>query len=219
MLSINRNLIILFLISFASFSSFLSCKADEKIENDAKKYANKLINSLIEDLFNEKISNKKKDKISHIIANNFDLKWNSNVVLGRNKKTFNDNQLNDYYKLYEEFFINSSVLVLIETTKEQNGQVPKIDIYRVGIINDQELTVEIKLSTKIKEIELSARIIASNNKDISEFKIRNLVIEGIDSVISRRKEFDQQINNYGVEKFLENLRSKVFEINNKLSEV
>ena len=111
-------------------------------------------------------------------------------TLGKHRKNLNDNQKNEFKKIFREYFLKSFSTRLVEYKEA------KIVVISEDIKNEKYTIVKSKLlaTSDRPEVAIDWRVYT---KDPSKPLIRDLVIEGLSLARTQREEFNSIIINNG----------------------
>ena len=140
------------------------------------------------------------DKLKEIARETVDISGIGFYSLGKHRKGLSATQLEDYKKVFEEYFLKSFSSRLAEYSN------PEIEVNSKEIINDNYTIVSSTLvaTDKRPKVKIDWRIYT---KDPDNLLIRDLIIEGLSLARTQKEEFSSIINsNDGkIEALLENL--------------
>ena len=143
----------------------------------------------------------KMDQLIELAKNNVDIKGIGKYTLGKHKKNISDTQLQEYEKLFYQYFLKSFSSRLSEYSD------PKIDVLTQKYINEKYTMVSSILvgDEKRPEIKIDWRVYTKN----PDFPlIRDLIIEGLSLARTQREEFNSVIQSADgdINVLFENLR-------------
>ena len=139
-------------------------------------------------LLSEDISKDEKiEKLKLIARETVDIKGIGFYTLGAKRKSLNDDEKNEYSKLFEEYFLKSFSSRLAEYTN------PEIDVISKEKLNENYTIVNsILIATDERpEINIDWRIYT---KDPNSPLIRDLIIEGLSLARTQKEEFASVLN-------------------------
>ena len=141
------------------------------------------------------------DQLIELAKNNVDIKGIGKYTLGKHKKNISETQLQEYEKLFYQYFLKSFSSRLSEYSD------PKIDVLSQKIINEKYTMVSSILvgDEKRPEIKIDWRVYTKN----PDFPlIRDLIIEGLSLARTQREEFNSVIQSADgdINVLFENLR-------------
>ena len=139
-------------------------------------------------LLSEDISKDEKiEKLKLIAKETVDIKGIGFYTLGAKRKSLNDDEKNEYSKLFEEYFLKSFSSRLAEYTN------PEIDVISKDKLNENYTIVNsILIATDERpEINIDWRIYT---KDPNSPLIRDLIIEGLSLARTQKEEFASVLN-------------------------
>ena len=140
------------------------------------------------------------DKLKEIARETVDISGIGFYSLGKHRKGLSSTQLENYKKVFEEYFLKSFSSRLAEYSN------PEIEVNSKEKINDNYTIVSSTLvaTDKRPEVKIDWRIYT---KDPDNLLIRDLIIEGLSLARTQKEEFSSIINsNDGkIEALLENL--------------
>ena len=143
----------------------------------------------------------KMDQLIELAKNNVDIKGIGKYTLGKHKKNVSETQLQEYEKLFYQYFLKSFSSRLSEYSD------PKIDVLSQKYINEKYTMVSSILvgDEKRPEIKIDWRVYTKN----PDFPlIRDLIIEGLSLARTQREEFNSVIQSADgdINVLFENLR-------------
>ena len=140
------------------------------------------------------------DKLKEIARETVDISGIGFYSLGKHRKGLSSTQLENYKKVFEEYFLKSFSSRLAEYSN------PEIEVNSKEKINDKYTIVSSTLvaTDKRPEVKIDWRIYTKNPDNL---QIRDLIIEGLSLARTQKEEFSSIINsNDGkIEALLENL--------------
>lgn len=142
----------------------------------------------------------REQRFRELMNEGFAVDFISKLVLGRHRRTADEEDLNTYYELFPEYIVNSFAGRLDDygnQTIEVTGTNPagSRDIFvRSKIINPQSDSGPIKADWRVRKID-------------GAFKIVDVKVEGVSMAITKREEFSEIVSNEGFSGLLEELRS------------
>ena len=143
----------------------------------------------------------KMDQLIKLAENNVDIKGIGKYTLGKHKKNITETQLQEYEKLFYQYFLKSFSSRLSEYSD------PKINVLSQKYINEKYTMVSSILigDEKRPEIKIDWRVYTKN----PDFPlIRDLIIEGLSLARTQREEFNSVIQSADgdINVLFENLR-------------
>ena len=143
----------------------------------------------------------KMDQLIELAKNNVDIKGIGKYTLGKHKKNISETELQEYEKLFYQYFLKSFSSRLSEYSD------PKIDVLSQKYINEKYTMVSSILvgDEKRPEIKIDWRVYTKN----PDFPlIRDLIIEGLSLARTQREEFNSVIQSADgdINVLFENLR-------------
>ena len=156
-------------------------------------------------LSSEKSKEVKIQELIQIGENSVDIDGIGFYTLGKHRKKLNENQKNEYKKIFREYFLKSFSNRLVEYKEA------KIVVISEDIRNENYTIVKSKLlaTSSRPEIAIDWRVYT---KDLTKPVIRDLIIEGLSLARTQREEFNSIIMNNGGE--LKALFSSLKKFNN-----
>ena len=146
----------------------------------------------------------KTEKLSEMALKTVDIKGVAYYSLGSYRKDLNEEQLQEYLKLFEKYFLKSF------TSRLADYSDPKINVISTEVINPKYTIVKsVLLATDKKpEVKIEWRVYTKNpDKPL----IRDLIIEGLSLARTQKEEFASviQSNNGDVTKLFITLKEFV----------
>ena len=148
-------------------------------------------------------------KIKELIKigeNSVDIDGIGFYTLGKHRKNLNDNQKDEFKKIFREYFLKSFSTRLVEYKEA------KIVVISENVKNEKYTIVKSKLlaTSNRPEVAIDWRVYT---KDPSKPLIRDLIIEGLSLARTQREEFNSIITNNGGD--ISALFTSLKEFNNK----
>ena len=186
------SLITFLIIIFSSITKAHSIEADVFIQSTVNRAAQTLGGNLTKE---ERI-----EKLKDIARETVDIEGIGFYSLGANRKNLTDDQLNEYKKVFSEYFLKSFSSRLAEYSN------PEIEVNSKKVINENYTIVSSTLAgtDSRPEVKIEWRVYTKNPKNLL---IRDLIIEGLSLARTQKEEFSSIINsNDGkIEALLKNL--------------
>jgi len=141
----------------------------------------------------------KKEKIRTLVGEFFDFTVLSRLTLGRYWKQFTPTQQKEFIKLYRTLLEN----VYMDRILEYNNE--KIVFGKEILFTDKKAEVESNIVTSTKQIPINYRMVLRGK----EWKVYDVVIEGISMVSNYRSQFNEILANQSPDELLDTLRKRV----------
>ncbi len=141
----------------------------------------------------------KEEKIRAIIGEFFDFMVLSRLTLGKNWKKFNQDQQKEFVGLYRALLEKVYLDRILEYSDE------KVVFTKETMLSKKKTEVQSKIITKSKEIPISYRMVLRSG----EWKVYDVIIEGISMVKNYRSQFRQLLAKGSPADVLKTLREKV----------
>ena len=195
-MSLKKTLVIivsLFTILFFNIEKVYSIEPDVFVQSTVNRAAKTLSGNLTKE---ERI-----EKLKEIAKDTVDIRGIGLYSLGSFRKNLNNEQKNDYEKMFENYFLKSFSSRLAEYSN------PEIEVVSKKKINENYTLVNSRLiATDVRpEVKIDWRVYTKNPENLL---IRDLIIEGLSLVRTQKEEFSSIINsNDGkIEALLQNLK-------------
>ena len=174
-----KKYLIIFLIFFLSTSSGYTIEPDVFVQSTVNRASKVLSENSSKD---EKIA-----KLKSIAIETVDIKGIGFYTLGSARKNLNQEQKQNYSKLFKEYFLKSFSSRLAEYTN------PEIDVYDKEVLNENYTIVNSLLKAKgdRPEIKIDWRIYTKNPENPL---VRDLIIEGLSLARTQKEEFASILN-------------------------
>ena len=186
------SLITFLIIIFSNITKAHSIEADVFIQSTVNRAAQTLGGNLTKE---ERV-----EKLKDIARETVDIEGIGFYSLGANRKNLTEDQLNEYKKVFSEYFLKSFSSRLAEYSN------PEIEVNSKKVINENYTIVSSTLAgtDSRPEVKIEWRVYTKNPKNLL---IRDLIIEGLSLARTQKEEFSSIINsNDGkIEALLENL--------------
>ena len=130
------------------------------------------------------------DQLKSIAKETVDIKGVGFYSLGLARKSLNDDQKNQYSKLFEDYFLKSFASRLAEYTN------PEIEVKSKKVLSENYTVVNSVLiaTPERPEVKIDWRIYTKNSNDPL---IRDLIIEGLSLARTQKEEFSSILNSNG----------------------
>ena len=169
--------------------------------SDPKQFISEIVDEAKQVLVDSNSKEFKTKKLSELALKTVDIKGVAYYSIGKYRKNFNEEQLNEYLSLFEKYFLKSF------TSRLTDYSDPKIDVIGTEVLNPKYTIVKsVLLATDKKpEVKIEWRVYTKNpDKPL----IRDLIIEGLSLARTQKEEFASVIesNNGDVTKLFDTLR-------------
>jgi len=141
----------------------------------------------------------KKEKIRSISEKMFDYIELSRRTLGQNWNKFKIEQQKEFIELYKSILEDAYVDRIVSYTDE------KILFNKENLLTEKTVEVQTTIVTRKADIPISYRVIRKEG----EWKVYDVVIEGVSLISNYRSQFTQILANKSPEGLLDTLRKKV----------
>ena len=175
-----------FLISTFIIVNLISINNSYSMESDV--FVQSTVNRASEALNNESSKEEKIDKLKQIASETVDINGIGFYTLGSYRKTISKNEINQYEKLFKQYFLKSFASRLAEYSN------PEIEVVSKKKLNENYTIVSsILLGTEQRpEVKIDWRIYTKNPENPL---IRDLIIEGLSLARTQKEEFSSIIQN------------------------
>ena len=185
-------IIVLFLISSQKSFSY---------STDPKEFIQEVVDEAKKVLVETNTKEFKTKKLSEMALKTVDIKGVAYYTIGKYRKALNDDQMQEYLKLFEKYFLKSF------TSRLTDYSDPKIDVLSAEVLNPKYTIVKSLLiaTDKKPEVKIEWRVYTKNpDKPL----IRDLIIEGLSLARTQKEEFASVIetNNGDVTKLFITLK-------------
>lgn len=182
--------------------------AKEIVHREAlEDYATKLIEDGYNILQKENLSPKeRKVKISRLIKNSMNLEWMASYTLGRARKRLSEAKIKEFTQVYSDFVVQ----VYSDLSSHYNGQ--KANVKKVKEIDDNMFIINLEIISSSSERPVKIDYLVQNVSKIRskpDFKIADIITEGISVLNSQQSEFKAVIHDKGIDELIENLKAKI----------
>ena len=169
--------------------------------SDPKQFIQEIVDEAKKILIATNTKEFKTKKLSEMALKTVDIKGVGYYSLGNYRKELNDEQLDEYFVLFEKYFIKSF------TSRLTDYSDPKINVLSLEVLNPKYVIVKSLLlaTDKRPEIKIEWRVYT---KDPDRPLIRDLIIEGLSLARTQKEEFASVIesNNGDVTKLFITLK-------------
>ncbi len=187
-------------ILFTVFSS-QSFAVESAKEQDVKKFVEEVGNKIIKIASKTNLSEtKKRSEIISVVDSAIDASWISRFVLGKNYHNINNQQKQEFSKLYRSFMINTYG----PKFKNYNGRK-----FTVNSVEERSgfYIAKAEFLPRESDIPIDVDFRVKDNND--QLVILDFVAEGISLIETQRSEFNSAISQDGIDKFLKDFSSRV----------
>ena len=176
------------------------------IANISSNFINNITDKASNILSSEDTREVKIQELIKIGENSVDIDGIGFYTLGKHRKSLNDNQKDEFKKIFREYFLKSFSTRLVEYNEA------KIVVISENVKNDKYTIVKSKLlaTSNRPEVAIDWRVYTKNP---SKPLIRDLIIEGLSLARTQREEFNSIITNNGGD--ISALFTSLKEFNNK----
>ena len=181
-----------FLLSALLITTNFSFANEKTVESFVNSVAHKIIKVVTSTSSSE---TQKRSEIKSIISNNFDIKWMSKFVLGRNYKALSPAKQKEYQKLYLNYLVGNYFPIMVKYDNDK---------FVINHINKASKT-SYNVDTTIQRVDKPTVSIRYHIRDKSSLKAVDMIVEGISTIISQRSEFDSIIQQEGLHGFMKKM--------------
>ena len=186
------SLLTFLIIIFSNITKVHSIEADVFIQSTVNRAAQTLGGNLTKE---ERV-----ERLKDIARETVDIKGIGFYSLGSNRKNLTNDQLNEYKKVFSEYFLKSFSSRLAEYSN------PEIEVNSKKVINENYTIVSSTLAgtDSRPEVKIEWRVYTKNPENLL---IRDLIIEGLSLARTQKEEFSSIINSNdgNIEALLQNL--------------
>ena len=172
--------------------------------SDPKQFVSEIVIEAKKILVTENSKEFRTKKLAEIALKTVDIKGIGYYTLGNYRKNLTDAQLEEYLKLFNDYFIKSF------TSRLSDYSEPKIEVLSAEVINSKYTIVKSLLlaTDKKPEVKIDWRIYT---KDPNKPLIRDMIIEGLSLARTQKEEFASIIenNNGDISKLFDTLKEFV----------
>ena len=150
--------------------------------SDPKQFIQEIVDEAKKVLVETNTKEFKTKKLSEMALKTVDIKGVAYYTLGKYRKELNDDQMKEYLRLFEKYFLKSF------TSRLTDYSDPKIDVLSADILNPKYTIVKSLLlaTDKKPEVNIEWRVYTKNpDKPL----IRDLIIEGLSLARTQKEEF------------------------------
>ena len=169
--------------------------------SDPKQFIQEIVDEAKKVLVETNTKEFKTKKLSEMALKTVDIKGVAYYSLGNYRKKLNDDQMKEYLKLFEKYFLKSF------TSRLTDYSDPKIEVRSVDVLNAKYTIVKSLLlaTDKKPEVNIEWRVYTKNpDKPL----IRDLIVEGLSLARTQKEEFASVIesNNGDIKKLFISLQ-------------
>jgi len=163
--------------------------------SDPKQFIQEIVDEAKKVLVETNTKEFKTKKLSEMALKTVDIKGVAYYSLGNYRKKLNDDQMKEYLKLFEKYFLKSF------TSRLTDYSDPKIEVLEAEVLNPKYTIVRSLLlaTDKKPEVKIDWRVYTKNPE---KPLIRDLIVEGLSLARTQKEEFASVIesNNGDVKK-------------------
>ena len=169
--------------------------------SDPKQFISEIVDEAKKILVDSNTKEFKTKKLSEMALKTVDIMGVGYYSLGKYKKKLNEDELNQYHELFEQYFLKSF------TSRLADYSDPKIEVLSTEILSEKYTIVRSLLlaTDKKPEVKIDWRVYTKNpDKPL----IRDLIIEGLSIARTQKEEFASIIetNNGDIKKLFISLK-------------
>lgn len=181
-------------------SFFFNVAAQAATVDDAKAFTHSLGDKAIAIMKEEgKPVDAKIKKVQDLFSNTVDIEWVSKFVLGRYWKEATDQQKKDYMKNYHDFLLKHYTEKFTEYTNES------FNITNAREDSPGSFTLRMEIVRPGQEsVVVDYRLHAKG----SDFKIFDIIVEGVSLITTQRSEFSSIVQRQGLDYLIDQLGKK-----------
>ena len=172
--------------------------------SDPKQFIQEIVDEAKKVLVETNTKEFKTKKLSEMALKTVDIRGVAYYTLGKYRKELNEDQMEEYLRLFEKYFLKSFNSRLTDYSD------PKIDVLSAEVLNPKYTIVKSLLlaTDKKPEVNIEWRVYTKNP---DKPMIRDLIIEGLSLARTQKEEFSSVIeaNNGDVNKLFNTLKEFV----------
>ena len=188
------------IFTFFLFSIIFITNANNSFSIEPDVFIQSTVNRAADTLSSNLSREERIEELKQIARDTVDIDGIGLYSLGSHRKDLNKNQLSDYKRVFEQYFLKSFSSRLAEYSN------PEIEVISKNKINENYTIVLSKLvgTDTRPEVKIEWRVYTKN---LDNLLIRDLIIEGLSLARTQKEEFNSIINsnNGNIEALLENL--------------
>ena len=188
------------IFTFFLFSVIFITNANYSFSIEPDVFIQSTVNRAADTLSSNLSKEERIEELKQIARDTVDIDGIGLYSLGSHRKNLNKNQLSDYKRVFEQYFLKSFSSRLAEYSN------PEIEIISKNKINENYTIVLSKLvgTDTRPEVKIEWRVYTKN---LDNLLIRDLIIEGLSLARTQKEEFNSIINsnNGNIEALLKNL--------------
>ena len=150
--------------------------------SDPKQFIQEIVDEAKKVLVETNTKEFKTKKLSEMALKTVDIRGVAYYTLGKYRKELNEDQMEEYLRLFEKYFLKSF------TSRLTDYSDPKIDVLSANVLNPKYTIVKSLLlaTDKKPEVNIEWRVYTKNpDKPL----IRDLIIEGLSLARTQKEEF------------------------------
>lgn len=189
-----------FLLAF--LMGFAAAGAYAANEEGARQFVDEVGKQVLETVNSTLPEPQKQQQLQQLFAENVNMEWMGRFVLGNAWKQASQDQRQRYLQVYRDY------LLARYTTNFSDYTGSKYTITGAKQQANGQYTVEMEVKSphaKQQETQAGYRVRAS---DGGEFKIIDIIIEGVSLITTQRSEFASVVQRSGMDGLIEQLRTK-----------
>ena len=155
--------------------------------SDPKQFIQEIVNEAKKVLIETNTKEFKTKKLSEMALKTVDIRGVAYYTLGKYRKKLNEDQMEEYLRLFEKYFLKSF------TSRLTDYSDPKIDVLEAEVLSPKYTIVKSLLiaTDKKPEVKIEWRVYTKNpDKPL----IRDLIIEGLSLARTQKEEFASILN-------------------------
>jgi len=188
------------IFTFFLFSIIFITNANNSFSIEPDVFIQSTVNRAADTLSSNLSKEERIEELKQIARDTVDIDGIGLYSLGSHRKDLNKNQLSDYKRVFEQYFLKSFSSRLAEYSN------PEIEVISKNKINENYTIVLSKLvgTDTRPEVKIEWRVYTKN---LDNLLIRDLIIEGLSLARTQKEEFNSIINsnNGNIEALLKNL--------------
>ena len=193
-----------FITIFVVFCVLILPNKGNSYSSDPKEFIQEVVDEAKKILVKTNSKEFKTKELSKMALQTVDIKGVAYYTLGKYRKKLNDEQMNEYLKLFEKYFLKSF------TSRLTDYSDPKIEVLSSDVLNEKYTIVKSLLlaTDKKPEVHIDWRVYTKNP---DRPLIRDLIVEGLSLARTQKEEFTSVIesNNGDVTKLFITLKESI----------
>lgn len=200
--AIKLNYLVVAIISITALLLCVNFSDASNSNKEASRFVAEMSDQVMQIAENQNLSEQdKSSQLKKIFNNIVDIQWIGRFAMGKNWRNLSEQQKNLFMSLYPDYLTKSYVKNFNEINKNT------IKVISVNSTSEREYIVFTSITNKINNTSVNVNFrLIQNGETYKDFKIFDIIAEGVSLISTQRNEFNEIMSNGGFDELIKRIR-------------